>query len=196
MTEVGSNRLTGQHRRGHASDRDTMASYPQAADVAVVLGAAVWKGGVPSPSLSRRALHGILLYKENVVHHIIFSGGIGKYPPTEARVMRNLAVAEGVPEAKMTLEEAATNTLQSAQACSLIIQKNQWSKVVIVTDNYHMLRSIIAFRRFGINVSGSAPMAARTQTKTLRWWCFRLREVFALAWYLIIMWRTAPHKSR
>jgi len=71
------------------------------ADVIIVLGAAVWAGGVPSPALRRRALHAVELFQQGLSDVLIVSGGIGKNPPSEARIMRRLAVQQGISEKKL-----------------------------------------------------------------------------------------------
>ena len=57
-------------------------------DVAVVLGAGVWEGGVPSPVLRRRVSHGIELVKSGCAGWLILTGGVGRHPPSEAQVMQ------------------------------------------------------------------------------------------------------------
>ncbi|MCK9907436.1 YdcF family protein, partial [Frankia sp. Cpl3] len=52
------------------------AAVPRKADVAIVLGAAVWDGG-PSPGLKERLNEALLLYKQQYVPYLIVSGGLG-----------------------------------------------------------------------------------------------------------------------
>ena len=70
---------------------------PVAYDVIVVLGAAVWPGGQPSPALQRRILHAVDLWQQGYAVYLLVTGGVGKYPPAEAAVMQRLAVAHGIP---------------------------------------------------------------------------------------------------
>ena len=93
-------------------------------NVVVVLGAAVWKGGIPSPSLERRMKFAIDLIKKGYADWLILSGGIGKHPPSEAKVMRCIALDAGLNKKMIILEELGKTTWHSAQECSKIIKKN------------------------------------------------------------------------
>ena len=154
-------------------------------DAIVVLGAAVGKGGLPSPALRRRLSHAVRLFREGRADYLILTGGVGEYPPSEAAVMRRLALQQGVPEAHLILEETATDTLRNAEACTRIIQQNGWSRVLVVTDGYHLFRSLLVFRACGVEAVGSAPKAPYTG----RWCYLCLREVVAVPWYLLRLWR-------
>ena len=73
--------------------RHTQAA-PRAYDVIVVLGAAVWPGGQPSPALQCRVLHAVDLLQRGYALHLLVTGGVGQYPPAEAEVM-TFAVSQG-----------------------------------------------------------------------------------------------------
>ena len=62
-------------------------------DVIVVLGAAVWEHGVPSPSLCNRILHAVALLHSELSNTLLLTGGVGKYPPSEGQAMRRLALS-------------------------------------------------------------------------------------------------------
>ncbi len=121
-----------------------------ACDAIVVLGAAVWKGGQPSPALRRRVLHAVALLKQDRSRVLLVSGGLGRHPPTEAEVMRDLAVAEGVAAESIIVEDRATTTFESVLECSRILHQKKWSSAIVVTDPYHLFRAIVVFRCFGI----------------------------------------------
>ena len=75
-----------------SSPDTTEASGPDMRPVALVLGAAVWPGGRPSPTLRRRALKAAALWHEGQVRAIIGCGGVGRHPPSEAEVIRALCL--------------------------------------------------------------------------------------------------------
>jgi len=157
-------------------------------DVIIVLGAAVWAGGKPSPSLRRRILHGIKLYRQGISDILILTGGVGKYPPSEAEAMGRLAREHGIAEDRIILEETAASTLDSAVACSGIIRENGWSTALVVTDQYHLFRSVFLFRKFGVQALGSGPQSDRSNMGRWRWWYMHVREFFALLWSLLGMY--------
>jgi len=158
---------------------------PDKADAIIVLGAKVWAGGQPSPALLRRTLHAVDLFQRGRAEVLIFSGGIKKNPPSEADVMRRIAVERGVCEDNIVMENTARTTLDSAVACSRIIRRNGWSTALLVTDRYHMIRSTILFRLCGVKVSCSPAQYREFGPKRWKWWYWHLRELLALPWSLV-----------
>src|SRR5262245_1001430 len=167
-------------------------------DVIVVLGAAVWPGEQPSPALRRRVLHAVGLVQRGYAPHLLVSGGVGKYPPAEAEVMQRLAMAHGIPGASIVLEDQATSTFESAWRCRDLLGQHSWSRVLIVTDRYHLTRALLAFRSVGIRAGGSA-VPGKPARRLWQRWHYYLRERLALAWYLaravpvaLRRWRRLP----
>lgn len=154
------------------------------ADVAVVLGAAVWAHGRPSPTLRRRTMHAVRLARSGAVAHLLLTGGVGRHPPSEASVMRAVAERAGIEPARLLVEERATSTLESARECARIIAARGWTRVLVVTDRYHLTRSLMAFRHFGVAARGSAP-PDRGDVARWRWLLLQLRELVAIPWYAV-----------
>ena len=158
------------------------------ADAIVVLGAAVWKRGEPSPALSRRVLHAVELMREGRSHAMLVTGGLGKYPPTEAEVMKEIAVVGGgIPAESIIMENKATSTFQSVVLCSRIMRQHGWSTAIVVSDPYHLVRAIVAFRAFGIRATGSAAKGGRQYNRSWKWWYYYLREIVAVPWYVLLV---------
>jgi len=164
-----------------------LQKYPQAPPVAydaiVVLGAAVWPGGQPSPTLQRRVMHAVDLLQRGYAAYLLVTGGVGKHPPTEAEVMQRLAVAHGIPRRCVLREEQATSTLESAMLCCDMLRQRGWSRVLVVTDRYHLPRALLAFRSCGIRAVGRAAPGEPARRLRRRWYYY-LREGLALLWYL------------
>jgi uncharacterized SAM-binding protein YcdF (DUF218 family) len=157
---------------------------PVAYDVIVVLGAAVWPGGQPSPALQRRVLHAVDLLQRGYAAYLLVTGGVGKYPPAEATVMQRLAVAQGIPPQYILCEEQATSTFASALRCCDLLRQHGWSRVLLVTDRYHLPRALFAFWSCGLCAVGSAAPGKPARRLRRRWYCY-LREGLALPWYLV-----------
>ena len=156
---------------------------PIAYDVIVVLGAAVWPGGQPSPALRRRVMHAVDLMQRGYAAYLLVTGGVGKYPPAEAEVMQRLAVAHGIPARHILREEQATSTFASAVLCGDMLRQRGWSRVLVVTDRYHLTRTLFAFRSCGLHAVGSAAPGKPARRLRQRWYYY-LREGLALLWYL------------
>ena len=159
-------------------------TLPVTYDVIVVLGAAVWPGGQPSPTLQRRVMHAVDLMQQGYAAYLLVTGGMGHYPPTEAEVMQRLAVAHGISSQCVLREEQATSTFESALLCCDILRQHGWSRVLLVTDRYHLPRALLAFRSCGIRAVGSATTGKPTRHLRQRWHYY-LREWLALPWYLV-----------
>lgn len=158
----------GQHERAVPSD------------VVVVLGARVLPDGQPSPALRARIEKAVDLYHQGVAPRLLFSGGVGLYPPAEARVMRDLAVRLGVPPEACLTEEQSHSTEQNARFSADVLRSLGARRVVVVSDPYHLLRARQYFRLQGFEVATSpALLTERNQFLSDRiYWT--VREAAAL----------------
>jgi len=157
---------------------------PDKSDVIIVLGAKIRPGGLASPALRRRMLHAIDLFQRGLSDVLIVSGGMGEHPPSEAEMMRRIAVEHGVPQEKIVMEDTAETTLDSALACSRMIRRSSWSTALLVTDRFHMTRSAVLFRLCGVNIRCSPAKDRTFGPKRWKWWYWHLRELIALPWSL------------
>ncbi len=157
------------------NDSDTLLKNTTK-DVVIVFGAAVRERGEPSPALRRRALQGARLVLSGQAPVLIASGGVGRYPPSEAALIARLALAQGVPADRIILEEAAMSTLENARRSAAIMRSRGWSSAWAVSDRYHLRRCVYLLRQFGIAATGSAPDDAPVAIGR------RLRELLALPW--------------
>ncbi len=144
--------------------------------VFVVLGAAVWEGGVPSHALRRRVEHAVRVAGRGEESILLLTGGVGRHPPSEARVMAAVARDAGFPGSRIWLEETATSTDESARRCAALLRGRVVERVTLVTDAYHVERSLFAFRRAGVEADAEAPPDSRGTPRQRRRerWAFRL----------------------
>jgi vancomycin permeability regulator SanA len=148
------------------------------ADCMVVLGAAVWPGGQPSPVLRDRLSRAAQLYQEGVADKIICSGGVGKYPPAEAEVGKQFLMQAGVAEKDIVLEAASFSTAEQAERIKEICDREGFTSIALVTSFYHEKRAIQLFRGAGFtNIEGARCTHERFQD--LNYWV--AREALALA---------------
>ncbi|SDE83510.1 YdcF family protein [Limimaricola pyoseonensis] len=156
---------------------------------ALILGAAVWPDG-PSPTLRRRTLHAARLWHEGHVAHLVPCGGLGRHPPAEARAMRALLLAEGVPEEAIHPEDRSTTTLENIRFALPLLGAIGTREVVVVTDLPHLPRALLTARRLGLKATGSAPRGGARLGAQLR---LALREIPACAAY---WWRLRGPQDR
>ncbi len=161
------------------------ASRVEDARVAVVLGTQVLAGGGPSRTLRERTVHGARLYGEGRVERILVTGGLGRYPPTEAEVMARVLREEGVPEEAVAIEDEATSTWDSARFVPGVLGDGASGGVLAVTDPLHCVRAVAAFRRAGLRTFAepvySSPMWRDPWSRRGQF----LRESGALVWYRV-----------
>jgi uncharacterized SAM-binding protein YcdF (DUF218 family) len=156
---------------------------------ALILGAAVWEGGRPSPTLRLRTLHAVALWQRGEVQVLIPCGGLGRHPPTEAEVMRDLLLAEGIPATAIHSEDRSTSTHDNILFARPILAALGIRQVVIVTDATHAPRALLIARGQGLRATTSSPpLRGGHLPTTLRQ---ALREVPATA---VALWRLARRR--
>ncbi|HEY0022900.1 MAG TPA: YdcF family protein [Longimicrobium sp.] len=166
-----------------------IASYggrhdPAAADVAIVLGAAV-RDTAPSPVFAARIDHAIALYRRGRVTRIVFTGGVGGgNRHAEAEVARRRAIAAGVPAAAIAVETRSTITYENLVEAKALLSSDPDLRVLVVSDPLHMRRSIAMARDLGLDAH-----PAPTPTSRYRSWRtkagFLGREVVFYSLYLV-----------
>lgn len=145
------------------------------------MGAAVWPGGVPSPALRRRAEGAGRLLHEGRVDQIIVTGGVGDVPPAEADVAADVLRAMGIPETAILRDTRSTTTFENLIEARRILANKE--TVIIVSDAFHLPRSVLTARRLGLAASGeSTSLSGANPWRITR---AALREIPALVWYAI-----------
>ncbi len=121
-------------------------------DCIIVLGAGVW-GDKPSPMLEDRLLEAISLYENNTSSKIIMSGDHGREEYDEVNTMKNFAIEKGVPSENIFMDHAGFSSYESIYRAKEIFEAK---KVVIVTQEYHLYRSLYVANRLGVEAYGVA----------------------------------------
>ncbi len=172
---------------------DFNASMPRdGCDAVIVLGAATRAPGVPGAALLRRIAHGIDTFNAARAAHLVVSGGIVGPPPAEAHLMRDIALDRGVPTERIIVEDRARNTFENALFCGRIVRDNAWSRLIVVTDGFHMRRALHTFWRLGLPATG-APAPRPPGTSRLRWGWRHVTDYGRLA-YSAYLFARGAHK--
>ncbi|MDP2305725.1 MAG: YdcF family protein [Pseudomonadota bacterium] len=148
-------------------------------DALIVAGCRVYPDGRPSPALEWRVRKAVGLWKAGIAPRIVFTGGLGDHPPTEAEASAKLAGELGVPRSAMVLEDRSTSTDENARnAAKALGVEGASARVLVVTDAYHVFRARRVFDRY----FGEVDAVGSTYG---RWTRIRgaLREVLAVTKY-------------
>jgi uncharacterized SAM-binding protein YcdF (DUF218 family) len=151
------------------------------ADVIVVLGCRLTADGAPSPALARRVACGVALYQTGIAPRLLLSGG-GGARRSEAAVMREMALAAGVPDDAILVEERSPDTLGNAVETARLMRAAGLSTLVLVSDRYHLPRARLLFRLAGACIVAVHSPRERGATPAWRWLA---KEAAALPWSLL-----------
>lgn len=157
------------------------------AQAIVIFGAAVRSDGRPSQSLARRIGYGHAAAQALPEAPILCSGGVGRHGPSEAQVMAERLTALGVDPARLVLDEASLDTLQSAVATAGFVRARALAGCVVCSDRYHLPRIRLLLAALGVRAE-PGPLAPGRGGAPLRHWTrMRLREGLAIPYDLGIV---------
>lgn len=120
------------------------------ADVGVVLGNKVEPNGEPSLDLATRLDEAADLYRQGYFPTVIVSGGVSFGGYDEPAAMRAYLVRQGLPDAAIVLDRDGFNTRATAVNAARWMRAQGVSRVLVVSQFYHMSRSRLAFERCGV----------------------------------------------
>lgn len=144
------------------------------ADAALVLGFALAADGSPRPQIIGRVDHAVALYKQGRVKRLVLSGGAGRAGHTEAGVMRDLALAAGVPADAIVLEEMSRSTIENFACSRPVLEQLAAPRVLLVTEPWHMTRAMLLAHRHGLYPAQSpASSAVWRDVREGGFWLFR-----------------------
>ena len=155
------------------------------ADVIVVLGSKLSLDGGPTPSLKRRVAQAVRLFSKGRAENLLLSGGVHDHPTPEAEVMAAMARDAGIGAENIVIEARSLNTLENAALSAAEMEKRGWRRAIIVTDSFHLPRALFTFRRFGVEVTGSAAPGVRADMSVKRIVVAWAREAVALPVYAV-----------
>jgi uncharacterized SAM-binding protein YcdF (DUF218 family) len=154
------------------------------ADVVIVLGAGV-KGDKPLPVFEERINHAIWLYKNGYTDKLIFTGGKGRNNNySDSSIAKKYAIENLVPSEDIFIEEQSNITQENIYYATKIIEENNLSTVIIVSDPLHMKRAMLMAQDYGLKAYASPTPTTRYKTLKSKV-SFLAREVFFYIGYQI-----------
>lgn len=105
----------------------------------LVFGAAVHRNSLPGPGIERRVATAAKLYREGILQHIILSGGKGSQDvESEAAVMRDVAIADGIDSKDIVIEDQSRSTWENLVNSRPLT--GSCTTVIGISDRYHLAR--------------------------------------------------------
>lgn len=134
---------------------------PRPAQAALVLGARVYPDGTPSKHLAERVDLGVELYRAGLVDTLVMTGN-GATPDgwSEPAVMRDRAIAAGVPADAIVLDGEGYDTFAS---CARAARVYGIETAVVVTQEFHVHRAAWLCQQTGIDATGAYPPIGRSR---------------------------------
>ena len=138
------------------SVRDQILTEEQAAslsdvDCIVVLGCKVYDDGTPSAMLEDRLRRGVALYDLGAAPKLLMSGDHGRTNYDEVDTMKQYAVDAGIASEDVFMDHAGFSTYETMYRAKEIFGAD---KIIIVTQEYHLYRSLYVAESLGIEAYG------------------------------------------
>ena len=147
------------------------ADIPQV-DAIIVLGALVKPDGKPSLMLRDRLDTALELYQSGKAEKILVSGDHGRKNYNEVRIMKQYLLDHGVAEENIFMDHAGFSTYETAYRARDVFEVK---RAVLVTQNYHLMRSVYNARRLSLEAYG----VSADKQKYFKQSFYNLREVAA-----------------
>ncbi len=119
-----------------------------------------------------RFREGVRLYQNGLGKHIVFSGAARDGGASNADVMRQMALADGVPANAIVEEPQAEDTWGNAVFTRPILEQLGARKIILVTSPYHVQRARLTFEAAyaGSGIQITAHAAPDSEWRKLSWW--------------------------
>jgi uncharacterized SAM-binding protein YcdF (DUF218 family) len=152
-------------------------------DAIIVLGAAQFDGR-PSDVLQARLDRAFELWKLRTARKVITTGS--NQPgdrTTEAQTGRRYLLSQGMSRASVIAVAKGTNTLDSLRAVDHKLKDLAATRVTVVTDPAHMVRSLIIVRDMGYEAFGAPTRSGAGSKLTIT---YVVRETAAVLRYVFL----------
>lgn len=128
-------------------------------DVLILLGGGVYEEaadltgiGSPSNEMLARIITAVRLQKLLDIPVIVSGGKVFEDRQAEAPIVKRILVDLGVRDNMVILEDRSRDTIENARYSSDIFKKAGYKKPILVTSAFHMKRSVMSFKKVGLEV--------------------------------------------
>lgn len=154
-------------------------------DAIVVLGAAQYNGR-PTSVLRARLDHVLTVYDEGYAPFVVVTGGKQQGDvTTEAEASRDYLIEHGVPATSILMENEGRDTWQSLQGVASLLKERELSRVLLVSDGFHLMRAKMMARDLGLTAFASAAADSPIRPGSSREFGYVAREAVAILAYAV-----------
>ncbi|MDO5435357.1 MAG: YdcF family protein [Clostridia bacterium] len=170
-------------------EKDVNADKPAADtyDAIIVLGAQVLPTGEPSVQLQWRLDAAMKAWQEKNVPVVVCGAKGADEPETEASVMKAYLEKNGIPAESILTDDASFSTQQNLRNALALLDGTDAGKVLIVTSDYHLPRSLAIAEDLGLDAVGTG-----SPCKPEYWLKNHAREVLAWCKYWAVKYLKIP----
>lgn len=136
---------------GQFADSIVEVEQAQPAQVALVLGARVYKNNQPSDILSDRLDTAIALYENGTVEKLLLSGDNGQEEYDEVNVMREYVLDAGIDPEDVFLDHAGFDTYDSIYRAKQVFLADS---AILVTQDFHLPRALYIAAALELDAQG------------------------------------------
>ena len=157
--------------------------------VFVIFGAAVNPDGTPSTTLRRRTEAAIDNARDDRTPTFFCSGGVGRYPPAEAELMRQILIKAGIEEDAIVLDLEAADTMDTIRNFMRMINERSATvrDVIVCTSRFHLPRCRLLFRLAGLQTRAAKMPPDYPGLSAQKWLYLSAREVPAIMWDVLVI---------
>ena len=118
-----------------------------------------------------RAKEAVVLYKNGWSNVLIFSGAAqDKTGPSNAAVMKKIAIEVGAPESVILLDESSETTKENAQNTQKLFTEHHLKSIILVTSGYHQRRASLEFNKYTEGVTILNHSTESDENWSVWWW--------------------------
>ncbi len=119
-------------------------------DALIVLGQRTDNGEIGA-LLQERLDTAVRLFEQHRYRFLILSGGAVGSERSEAEMMQEYLVRQGVPKDKIIMEALSRNTVQNIAYCRTLLQRSNLNSCLIVSNSFHIRRMKYIAGKLNVN---------------------------------------------
>lgn len=154
-------------------------------DAIVVLGTAQYDCR-PAPVLAARLERALAAYRAGMAPVVVVTGGRREGDRcTEAEASRDFLVAHGVPRQVILMEDAGRTSWESLQGVARLLAERDLTRVLLVSDGFHLFRVKLMARDLGLQAFGAPAMDSPIRPGSSAEFDYIIREAAGVVAYVV-----------